>query len=128
METKEKLNKLKQEYETLNNKLKELSDDEIKTVVGGVVDVVGCSTVHKGSWYTTSIHPDHVLKALNDTEQQLWPGGNNYTFLGVYFAKYWYDGVNAWNHGTCSSVGSEEYNEVDAPTNIYDKFTVDKPF
>ena len=33
--TKEELNTLKQEFETLNNKLKELTEDELKLVTGG---------------------------------------------------------------------------------------------
>ena len=33
--TKEELNQLKAEYETLNNKLKELTDDELIQVTGG---------------------------------------------------------------------------------------------
>lgn len=33
--TKEELNTLKQEYESLNNRLKELDDDELKQVTGG---------------------------------------------------------------------------------------------
>ena len=33
--TKEELNELKNEYETLNNKLKELSEDELSIVTGG---------------------------------------------------------------------------------------------
>ena len=35
MKTQEELTQLKTEYETLNNKLKELSDDELKEVTGG---------------------------------------------------------------------------------------------
>lgn len=35
MKTKEELNALKQEYESLTAKLKELSEDELKIVVGG---------------------------------------------------------------------------------------------
>lgn len=34
--TKEELNELKQKYEELNTKLKELSEDEIKEVCAGV--------------------------------------------------------------------------------------------
>ena len=34
--TKEELNQLKQEYETLTNKLKELSEDELMIVTGGI--------------------------------------------------------------------------------------------
>ena len=37
MKTKEELELLKQEYESLNNKLKELSEDELKIVTGGFV-------------------------------------------------------------------------------------------
>ena len=33
--TQEELNQLKIEYETLNNKLKELSEDELNEVIGG---------------------------------------------------------------------------------------------
>ena len=36
MKTKEELTQLKTEYETLNNKLKELSEEELKMVTGGV--------------------------------------------------------------------------------------------
>lgn len=35
MKTKEELNTLKEEVETLNKKLAELTDDELKEVVGG---------------------------------------------------------------------------------------------
>lgn len=34
--TKEELKELKQEFETLNNKLKELTEDELKQVTGGI--------------------------------------------------------------------------------------------
>ena len=42
--TQEELNTLKVEYETLNNKLKELSEDELKDVIGGTHfdSPVGC--------------------------------------------------------------------------------------
>lgn len=35
MKTQEELNELKQEFETLTNKLKELTDEELKEVAGG---------------------------------------------------------------------------------------------
>lgn len=35
MKTQEELNKLKEEYETLNNKIAELTDDELELVSGG---------------------------------------------------------------------------------------------
>lgn len=37
MKTKEELQELKKEYETLNQKLAELTEDELKQVVGGFV-------------------------------------------------------------------------------------------
>ena len=37
--TKEELNELKIEYESLNEKLKELSDDELKQVTGGITSL-----------------------------------------------------------------------------------------
>lgn len=37
MKTKEELQELKTEYETLNQKLAELTEDELKQVVGGFV-------------------------------------------------------------------------------------------
>ena len=36
MKTKEELDELKIEYKSLNEKLKELSDDELKQVTGGI--------------------------------------------------------------------------------------------
>ncbi len=36
MKTKEELNELKKEYENVKSKLSELSEDELKEVVGGV--------------------------------------------------------------------------------------------
>ena len=42
MKTKEELNALKEEVETLNKKLNELSEEELSQVSGGVLpDVVG---------------------------------------------------------------------------------------
>lgn len=35
MKTQEELTQLKHEYETLNNKLKDLTEDELKEVTGG---------------------------------------------------------------------------------------------
>ena len=36
--TQEELNELKNEYETLNNKLRELSEEELNVVIGGETD------------------------------------------------------------------------------------------
>ena len=37
MKTKEELNELKQELETLSSKLQELTEDELKEITGGVL-------------------------------------------------------------------------------------------
>ena len=39
--TQEELNELKNEYETLNNKLQELTEDELMQVTGGVFALEG---------------------------------------------------------------------------------------
>ncbi len=49
MKTKEELNALKSEVETLNGKLAELSEDELKQVVGGMKVVVE----NESSWLQT---------------------------------------------------------------------------
>ena len=38
MKTKEELNTLKEEYETLNSKLRELTEEELRQVTGGTQD------------------------------------------------------------------------------------------
>ena len=51
MTTKEELNALKNEIETLNGKLAELSEDELKQIVGGMKIVV--EEDEESSWYQT---------------------------------------------------------------------------
>lgn len=51
MKTKEELNALKNEVETLNGKLAELSEDELKQIVGGMKIVV--EEDEESSWYQT---------------------------------------------------------------------------
>ena len=46
MKTKEELNVLKEEVETLDKKLKELNDEELKQVIGGVVASGGIHVWH----------------------------------------------------------------------------------
>ena len=45
LKTQEELNQLKTEYETVNNKLKELSEDELEYVTGGL-SVGGAIVMH----------------------------------------------------------------------------------
>ena len=51
MKTKEELNALKNEVETLNGKLAELSEDELKQIVGGMKVVV--EEEEETSWFKT---------------------------------------------------------------------------
>ena len=54
--TQEELTQLKTEYETLNNKLKELSDDELKQVTGGyTVNEDGTYSFKMGEKYITTL-------------------------------------------------------------------------
>ena len=44
MKTKEELNALKEEVETLNKKLAELSEDEMAAVTGGLIPIIFASS------------------------------------------------------------------------------------
>ena len=68
MKTKEELNTLKQEFESLTNKLQELTDDELKLVIGGTakwVYTVGGALVLKESSAST------MLQATQSTFEEL---------------------------------------------------------
>lgn len=67
--TQEELKELKEEYEALNAKLKELSEEEIKLVTGGanVRNDDGTITLLKGQCYYDSYSPFYnTYKVLND--------------------------------------------------------------
>ena len=49
MQTKEELNALKEEVETLNKKLAELTEDELKEVTGGFIGYTDGFTVDEGA-------------------------------------------------------------------------------
>ena len=51
--TKEELNQLKAEYETLTTKLKELSDEELEKVTGGSTTEDAQETLSFGNWSFT---------------------------------------------------------------------------
>ena len=55
MKTKEELNALKEEVETLNRKLHELTEDELRQVIGGVV-LPG----HHQAYHLPVIVPDYT--------------------------------------------------------------------
>ena len=59
MKTKEELNALKAEVENLNKKLRELTPDELKLVVGGEPGYEPITTIEPG---TTSLYDDPMTK------------------------------------------------------------------
>ena len=60
MKTKDELNQLKQEYESLATKLNELTDDELAVVSGG-----------KDEDGLTRKSVEHIVKPLKDAEKQI---------------------------------------------------------
>ena len=59
--TQEELNELKNEYETLSSKLKELNEDELKQVTGGVAYDDAKSRIimfHKGDCFININYPN----------------------------------------------------------------------
>ena len=64
MKTKEELNALKEEFETLNAKLAELTEDELKEVVGGASGSVDSLRLgdpsHPGSGNVSNIVSTHI--------------------------------------------------------------------
>lgn len=95
----------------------ELLDNELQTVVGGFGNSMHFFNVELGHWYTTSEYPNHILKVIVAPVTNI--AMNNH--IGAQFAKYWYDGTNAWNHGTCTaSSDSTIFYEEYAPTTIHD--------
>ena len=63
MKTQEELNQLKVEYETLNNKLKELSEDELGYVTGG--HSVDGASVHYQCSIVCNLNPDTCIVKKN---------------------------------------------------------------
>ena len=60
MKTKDELNQLKQEYESLATKLNELTDDELAVVSGG-----------NDGYGLTRKSVEHIVKPLKDAEKQI---------------------------------------------------------
>lgn len=107
------------------NQYKALSDDDLKAVAGGSAYGYGYGAVQFGNWYTTPSQPNHILtpKKMNDGY-----GNPAFNTTGTIFARYWYDGINAWNHGTCTAVDENDYFYLaDAPKAIFDKYTSEMP-
>lgn len=64
MKTKDELNQLKKEFENLNEKLSELTDDELTQVTGGIMDstLMECECGFKTVWQ--GIYVDEVFDCI----------------------------------------------------------------
>lgn len=58
--TKDELKAIKLEYESLNNKLSELSEEELKEVVGGI-DIPGLEHIGPYAFLSKSVNVNEVL-------------------------------------------------------------------
>ena len=70
MKTKEELDTLRIEYETLNNKLKELNEDELKQITGGV-DIPGLEAIGPASLFLSAsgnVENDRIMRDAKITE------------------------------------------------------------
>ena len=66
MKTKEELKELKEEYEILNNKLKELTEDELKQVTGGTEGSEYKYVILAGSFVWRDDNHYETLKVIED--------------------------------------------------------------
>lgn len=71
MKTKEELTVLKEEYETLNAKLAELTEDELKQVTGGTVVLHNMPKIRPDEKYVMSFNPP---KNDNQYDIHIYPG------------------------------------------------------
>ena len=63
MKSKEELNELKEEYQSLTIKLRELTDDELKIVTGGVTfDIPDYDNQNELNIYKNKVLPDDYFK------------------------------------------------------------------
>ena len=68
--TQEELNTLKQEYESLTKKLKELNEDELKQVTGGE-DIIGLEAIGPAPFFSSAsgnIENDRIMRDAKITE------------------------------------------------------------
>ena len=68
MKTKEELKELKEEYEILNNKLKELTEDELKQVTGGTEGSEYKYVILAGSHVYRDDNHYETLKVIEDVK------------------------------------------------------------
>ena len=68
--TKEELNELKKEYETLNSKLKELTEEELNMVTGGE-DIPGLEAIGPAPLFSSAsgnVENDRIMRDAKITE------------------------------------------------------------
>ena len=68
--TQEELNTLKVEYETLNNKLKELNENELKQVIGGN-DIPGLEAIGPAPLFSSAsgnVENERIMRDAKITE------------------------------------------------------------
>ena len=98
MANKEELNAIKQQYETLNSKLKELTEEELKQVTGGanVRNSDGTITLLKGQCYYDSYSPFYnTYKILDD-----YIGVSDFTSINCYLQ--WKNTANEIKYEYCT--------------------------
>ena len=70
IKTKEELNQLKNEYESLATKLQELTEDELKQVIGGN-DIPGLEAIGPASLFSSAsgnVENDRIMRDAKITE------------------------------------------------------------
>ena len=130
--TKEELVTLKQEYQTLTTKLHELSDDELKYVVGGSHSGISDFYIGtEGHWYRHSKDSTFIYRVKTAYD----PIPNIYgkpTSPAALLDRFWHNGQEAWYYGTVSEISCDDngfYQEITAPTIVHDKdMYMTKPF
>ena len=104
MKTKEELNQLKTEYVKLNEKLKELSNDELKQVIGGSMYIVdGQGEEHLVDKYNGVIGHSYTFRS------------DHYAFTGILLDSY---EKKNWLFGTT------RYHKVQVERGCLDEFQV----
>ena len=130
--TNEELNTLKEEYQTLVTKINELSDVELKFVVGGSHQGISdfyLTTI--GHWYRHSKDSTFIYRVKNAYEPIPDANGKPISPSAI-LDRFWFNGLEAWYYGTVTEIACDNnghYQEIDAPTIIHDqKMYITKPF
>ena len=132
MKTKEELNQLKTEYETLATKLHELNEDELKRVIGGsYLGITEFEPQTEGQWFRFSQDQTYIYRVKQTYPISLTSSGN-FSSVAALLDRFWYNGSEAWYNATVTEVdrnSNEYYEEISAPTIIHDQERyIYKPF